>query len=221
MSEQWMALYLSAPLQAWGVSSRFMRRTTLPHPTQSGVVGMLCAAMGIERDDESGIARLAGLDMEFFVMAPGGRLTDYHTVGGGYDAKQQRGAIPHSAGGGPFGTVLTYREYLEDARFGVLVRGEASVINECAAALRDPVWGVWFGRKACIPTDMIVQGVFGSRKEAFQCLEAKKSALSKDGKTVWRRIVGVDLFDKGNDTFNDVPLNFKTRAFKPRRVLVD
>src|SRR5437867_8366107 len=35
-----------APLQSWGFASRFQRRTTGLHPTKSGVVGLLCAALG-------------------------------------------------------------------------------------------------------------------------------------------------------------------------------
>jgi len=36
---------LDAPLQSWGFASRFQRRTTGLHPTKSGVVGLLCAAL--------------------------------------------------------------------------------------------------------------------------------------------------------------------------------
>ena len=40
----YLALLLDAPLQSWGFSSRFQRRTTGLHPTKSGVVGLISAA---------------------------------------------------------------------------------------------------------------------------------------------------------------------------------
>ena len=45
----YLALLLDGPLQSWGFSSRFQRRTTGLHPTKSGVIGMICAAMGLAK----------------------------------------------------------------------------------------------------------------------------------------------------------------------------
>ena len=42
-----LALLLDGPMQSWGFTSRFTRRTTALHPTKSGVVGLLAAALGI------------------------------------------------------------------------------------------------------------------------------------------------------------------------------
>ncbi|HLU98199.1 MAG TPA: CRISPR-associated protein Cas5, partial [Thermobifida alba] len=36
-----LALLLAGPLQAWGASARFARRTTEHAPTKSGVIGLL------------------------------------------------------------------------------------------------------------------------------------------------------------------------------------
>ena len=44
-----LALMLDAPLQSWGFESRFQRRTTGLHPTKSGVIGLICAAMGLAK----------------------------------------------------------------------------------------------------------------------------------------------------------------------------
>ena len=45
----YLALLLDGPLQSWGFASRFQRRTTGLHPTKSGVVGLICAAMGLAK----------------------------------------------------------------------------------------------------------------------------------------------------------------------------
>lgn len=44
-------LRLEAPLQAWGShEGKFTMRRTADAPTKSGVAGLLCAALGIPRD---------------------------------------------------------------------------------------------------------------------------------------------------------------------------
>ena len=50
----------------------------------------------------------------------------------------------------------TYRHYLLDARFGVLIEGPAALLEEIAAALRNPKWGVWLGRKCCLPASPVL-----------------------------------------------------------------
>ena len=37
-----LLLWLEAPLQSWGAGSRYGRRDTLPFPTRSGILGLLC-----------------------------------------------------------------------------------------------------------------------------------------------------------------------------------
>ena len=96
MSEQkaFLALYFDAPMQSWGYQSRFDRRTTLGYPTRSGVFGMLCAAMGIDWGETAvALARLQDIEMTVLVFELGGRLWDYHTVGGGYDKKTQEDVL--------------------------------------------------------------------------------------------------------------------------------
>lgn len=213
MAEKHLLLYLDAPMQAWGYSSRFNRRTSAAWPTKSGIVGLICASMGIGKDDEAGIARLAALRMDVFVLRQsGGRLVDWHTVGGGFDAKTQRMNLPAKAGGGPPTTVLTHREYLLDHKFGVVLTGDAELLQSCAGALENPRWGVWFGRKNCIPAARICEGLFDSAEAA------EKHLCELTGLEPERKVAEVEAFGDGTDTLMDVPLNFKTRTFKPRRI---
>lgn len=214
-----LALYLDAPLQAWGSQSRFDRRTTLGYPTRSGVIGMLCAARGVDRADEGGVERLETLEMTVLVFAQGRRLWDFHTAGGGFDEKKQPRFIVHTAEGKPrTPAVVTYREYLEHARFGVMIAGEAAILRELEAALRDPRWGIWLGRKSCIPAARVCEGVFDSAADAEAAL-----IQAAGGRPVVRRIREVDDFADGTDTLMDRPLGFtyKVDRFAPRRVKVE
>ena len=50
MSANTLFLRLEGPLQAWGVQeSKFVVRRTAEAPTKSGVIGLLCAALGVSR----------------------------------------------------------------------------------------------------------------------------------------------------------------------------
>ena len=44
-----LLLRLAAPLQSWGMDSKFETRKTNREPTKSGVVGLLAASVGIGR----------------------------------------------------------------------------------------------------------------------------------------------------------------------------
>ena len=56
-----LLLRLSGPLQSWGVQSRFSIRDTGLEPSKSGVVGLLCAALG--RPRSAPVDDLAALQM--------------------------------------------------------------------------------------------------------------------------------------------------------------
>lgn len=215
----YLALYFDAPLQSWGYASKFDRRTTLAHPTRSGVIGLLCAAMGIDRSDTQGLARLEqSLGVDVYAFRLGNRLTDYHTVGGGYDPKTEPLRICRKASGKIGDTVQTWREYLEDARFGVVVSGSVVLIDSLADAVRDPVWGLWLGRKSCVPASRVFEGVHADTDAA---LAALREAYGDSDAVVVRKVVEGKSFDDGNDTIMDRPLDFSGRHFAARRICVE
>jgi CRISPR-associated protein Cas5/CasD subtype I-E len=156
----YLALLLDAPLQSWGFSSRFQRRITGLHPTKSGVIGLISAAMGLAKgsaEERTMLPELSKLKMSSIAIPrqqtnawtgettelAARRLEDFHTVGGGYDKETQRQSIPRKASGGPCDNpTVSRRQYLNDARFGVILAGDRSVLERIAASLQDPTWGV-------------------------------------------------------------------------------
>lgn len=187
MSAATLALVLDSPLQSWGDASQFQRRTTGSHPTKSGVVGLVAAALGIDRkapDEAAQIAPLAALEFTSMRIPrphprragrelPVLRLEDYHTIGGGFDEHDPRGrlSIPRKAErGGVFGTVVTRRTYLQQARFIVFLEGDRLTLDRIAAALVNPVWGVWLGRKSCVPAVPLVPLIAETRAAALTAL---------------------------------------------------
>jgi CRISPR system Cascade subunit CasD len=221
----YLALLLDGPLQAWGSSSRFQRRTTELHPTKSGVIGLICAAMGLAKgspDEAVWLPKLCGLTTTTIALPRNDvrRLQDFHTTGGGYDKKVEAQFIPRKASGGPCDNpTVSRREYLLDARFGVILAGDRSVLERVAVALQDPVWGVWFGRKSCLPAEPILRGLFDTRAEAERKLIGPASVDQ------FTRLDEANSFEEGTDSYNDQPLSFGTansssegRAFAVRRV---
>jgi CRISPR system Cascade subunit CasD len=217
--EKNLALYLDAPLQSWGYGSKFDRRTSLGYPTRSGVLGMICAALGVDRDDVEGLRRLDHVSMTVLCFGGGARLVDFHTVGGGYDRKAEKQHIVRTADDKTGGTVVTRREYLQDARFGVVLRGDARFLEEIESALLDPRWGIWLGRKSCVPASPICQGLFDSEEAAEEhlCGVDRPKLTHPEGPRP-RRYTEVATFDEGTDTIMDRPLDFAGRRFAPRRV---
>ena len=209
-----LALYLDAPLQSWGSQSRFDRRTSFSFPTRSGIIGIICAAMGIDREDATALQRFSKLKIIMLMFQSRGRLTDFHTVGGGWDKKHDPGHIVRTAQGKIGTTVITKREYLQDTQFGVLLTGGLSFLKELEMALLNPQWGIWLGRKSCIPATPIYQGIFPDRESA----EVHLSKIA--GVPVQRTMEEADCFEEGNDTLNDIPIDFAKRQYAPRRIRI-
>jgi len=218
----YLTLLLDGPLQSWGFESRFQRRTTGLHPTKSGVIGLICAAMGLAKgspEERDKLPELAKLKMTSIAIPrqqanawsgettelAARRLEDFHTVGGGYDKETQRQSIPRKASGGPCDNpTVSRRQYLLEARFGVILEGDRFVLERAAAKLEDPVWGVWLGRKSCIPAEPILRGMFKTRAEAERAL------IGDTPIGQFTRLEEVANFDAGTDSYNDQPVSFGT-----------
>jgi len=238
-SEQHLALLLDAPLQSWGFASRFQRRTTGMHPTKSGIVGLLAAALGVDKhspEEAETIAALAKLRMTAITIPKTNtarfvrttatleirRLADYHTVQGTRHANDKPSAKPD-----PRDTVVTYRQFLLDSRFGIILSASSAWnlpdrrgLAEVAAALRDPVWGIWFGRKCCIPAEPVYRGgPFSDEAEAWRTLLRAAGLNESLPRENFTRMEEAGDFAAGTDTLNDQPVTFaKPNTHVPRRV---
>ena len=172
MNANTLFLCLEGPMQAWGAQeSKFVIRRTCEAPTKSGVVGLLCAALGVgrrEAGDEGWLTRLNALAMAVRIDATGVRWWDYHTIGARQTLRQaNRGARTDA--------LLSRREYLCDARFLVALQGDPTLITQLEAALRAPRWTLYLGRKCCPPArPLLLEEPL--RTGAFADLEAALTA---------------------------------------------
>ena len=170
MSANTLFLRLEGPLQAWGdQQSKLVVRRTAEAPTKSGVIGMLCAALGISRPKaaEWWLPTLSALRMGSRIDSSGYRWWDYHTVG----AKMQM-PIAEGEGKTKKGAMLTRREYLCDASFLVALQGEPNLIAELMAAMRAPKWTLYLGRKSCPPSRPILEYPAGEFPDVLSALKS-------------------------------------------------
>ncbi|WP_329177125.1 type I-E CRISPR-associated protein Cas5/CasD [Streptomyces sp. NBC_01477] len=137
-----LLLRLAGPLQAWGSAARFVRRTTENAPTKSGVLGLLAAAEG--RPREADLSDLAALRYGVRVDQPGTRTRDFQTARHFVSGK----SMP-----------LSERFYLADAVFVAAVEGDRDDIHRLHAAVQEPVYLPYLGRRSCPPAAPLDLGV--------------------------------------------------------------
>jgi CRISPR system Cascade subunit CasD len=146
-----LLLRLVGPLQSWGTTSRFDERDTGQEPSKSGVVGLLAAAMGIDRENWTQLEPLTRLRMGVRHDRPGTPKRDYQTAGcASEDTIIKADGKPSQEG------VVSRRHYLADAAFLVGLQGDDRALLEAAhARLQNPVWLLCLGRKSYLPSEPI------------------------------------------------------------------
>jgi len=231
VANRYLLMWLEAPLQSWGYDSKFARRDSLDFPTKSGVLGLLCCAIGAGGPQEQWLAQWSNLDMQVDAYMrtdwqgnPLPRLPllrDFQMVGSSYgDSPWEKLMVPKmSDGGSPngSGTKVTHRYYLQDMAFAVALEVPAALEADLVEGLDSPVWPFYLGRKCCVPSELINQGVYVTASEAMRAGAAiaadKKRALSFS--VVQAEAVGELL------TLNDVPLAFgEHKHYQVRQVTV-
>jgi CRISPR system Cascade subunit CasD len=159
-SQRVLFLRLEGPMQSWGFGSSFGMRGSAPVPTKSGVLGLVCCAMGICREDAPVALRdLRRLRMGVRVDRQGNRALDYQTVGARVGNMAAGGGIKKTEGTGEVEAVQSWRWFLQDASFLVALCGDVEILQRVDAALRHPVWPVYLGRKAFVPSRPVFDGL--------------------------------------------------------------
>lgn len=147
---------LFGQLQSWGGPAPGELRPTGATPSRSGVIGLLAAALGLERRDTEKQQVLSdSLGFAVRVDSSGVPIRDFHTVQAGvpargrkfYTRKQELGARQR---GGSLSTIVTQRDYLQDACFSVFLWANEDIeLNDLKDALQHPKFPLFLGRKSC------------------------------------------------------------------------
>lgn len=205
---------LQAPLSSWGDMAVGEHRPSADYPSQSAIHGLLGAALGIDRADDTAQSVLRrSIRLAVGVLHQGTLLRDFHTaqVPSRTDLKKRPHAtrrdeleVPKSA----LNTILSTRDYRQNAAALVALQtcGESSYsLSELAAALTMPRFVLYLGRKSCplavplyprvIDADSI-RAAFDTYQERLSLL-CRQHGLAPAGEAVAkvRKIVWGDDFD--------------------------
>jgi CRISPR system Cascade subunit CasD len=211
-----LLLRLAGPMQSWGTCSRFVERETLLEPSKSGVIGLICAAMGISRDDDAALHTLATLEMGVRVDREGRLARDFQTAGGGRWPGLKKYGVIKADGSAP-DTVISNRYYLADAEFTVALGGDSVLLEKISLALDNPVWPLSLGRKSYVPGKPIRPKDGSLNLEILNCTveEALRTQPylyrenRTDKKTGQIRMILENLSGEGTRVM-DQPLSFKS-----------
>lgn len=232
---KYLFLWLEGALQSWGADSRFNSRRTLEFPTKSGIYGLLLAASGDSGPQEELLARMADAPLSVLTFQNDQKkLNDYHMVGAGYNRKDKwenrhepklpNGQDRNSPGGG---IKQTYREYLQNSCFAAVLGLPDELAEKFAAALQNPVYDLYLGRKCCVPSEMIYQGMFSTETEAFEAVNAMIARKNADASRT-APLIPLDLIQEIKtpedlsvvELLNDVPLRFGTNKLYRDRWII-
>lgn len=182
-----LLLRFAAPMQAWGADSRFDIRKTNREPTKSGVVGLLAAALGLQRD--APLNELTALRMGVRVDREGVLLRDFHMVHGEKSS------------------YVTTRYYLCDAVFLVGVFSEDEVLmRRLEEAIRNPAFPLFLGRRSCPPEGRVYLGLREMTLEDALTSEPSLAAHGAFQQTERLRMVLEE--PRGTARLRDMPISF-------------
>jgi CRISPR system Cascade subunit CasD len=157
---QFLILRLDGPMQAWGTHTFEDFRPSNAFPTRSGLLGLLGACLGIDRQDKAAQQALAesiALTVRVDETAPrpeaenanrqwsrktAMKQSDYHTV---LNARKVDGSTNKYP-------IESHREYLFDAAFTVAVGNRAEpalALTTLLEAVRYPTFTPTLGRRSC------------------------------------------------------------------------
>lgn len=165
-------LNLKAPLQSWGEASKYMDRPTLDHPTKSGVIGILCAAMGISmKKEHAKVQELSrSIKMDVVVLKQGTLERDFQSLGTNYNPKdpfESKYLLHTVRDDGTIGpkascpTKIFEKHYLYEAHFVAVLETDEDTAERIKDALRHPTWPIYLGRKCCLPAAPVFMGIHG------------------------------------------------------------
>ena len=192
-----LVFQLQAPLSSWGTTAVGEYRGSYEYPSESALIGLLAAALGVRREDEPAHAALRdGYDFVIGIQAFGKLLRDYHTAQvPGRAALKGRPRVTRrdelSLPKDELNTILSTRDYRQGASSLIAVHAREAAphdLEKLAAALREPRFVLYLGRKSCPPAapmwpQVIVSDDLNTAFEVYRArLEAGRARCETDSR---------------------------------------
>lgn len=190
-----LVFQLYGALASWGDIAVGEHRPSLGHPSKSAITGLIAAALGIDRENDSEHVKLGHqYGVAICVRTPGEMLRDYHTtqVPGGkreystrYDEIRLPGYNPKTLKSN-LETILSQRDYRTDALYQIAVwcmtNDAYYPLENLQKNLLQPRFTLYLGRKSCpvsLPMNPVIQsGV--TLKQAFDEYPVEKATVITD-----------------------------------------
>lgn len=150
----YLVFRLYGPLASWGQAAVGGDRPTSLQPTRSAILGLLGAALGIKRDDETALSALQdSVSIAVKQSVQGTLIRDYHTA----QVPSHSNKVVHRSrrselAEDKLNTILSSRDYLCDGLWVVAVsitEKACHTLDQLQAALLKPVFTLNLGRKSC------------------------------------------------------------------------
>ena len=164
----YVLINLEAPLMSFGDISVDKYGASADFPTKSQLVGLLGNALGYHKVMDAGLLNDLQRELVYaarIIREPGhfGRLTDFQAV---RLSNTDEGWTTRGMPEGRAGSLATYaaphlryRDYLADISVRVALRVDSKNAEILSHALRYPARPLFLGRKNCIPTSMLFDGL--------------------------------------------------------------
>jgi CRISPR system Cascade subunit CasD len=213
---KFVALRLVGPMQSWGIDSRSNTRHTADFPSFSGVVGMIGAGLGGLTDAMLPKFKAIWVTSLSKDGKPPRILVDYQNVGAAHTSASR--CTSSEAGYGKGGNIQTWRHYLIEACFHIVIEIDDSLD---LSGLRRPVFPMYLGRKCCVPSEPILVGIYDSLDHANTALDHLRGEMMV---VKQQRPAMPNEFSDGRITVtsvNDVFVSVENRkVYSPRKVVV-
>ena len=177
-----LLLMLDAPLHGWGDVARDSRRPASEAPGRSAITGLLANALGFRYEDaDRSNALQSALRLASCLHTPDEQafLVDFQTayLQGGAVGWTRRG-VEGRIGDYAEGNTILRKEYTTGSTFSIAfgLRATAPVsILKVRDALQRPARTLFLGRRACIPTRPVLEGLV----EAETASEALRTCVTR------------------------------------------
>lgn len=148
---EFVVFTLVGPMGSFGDLAGHERRGSGDWPARSAVLGLVGAALGVQREDSTAQERLTRWRVAVSILSRSPVFRDFHTVQTVPSARIKRPNSRREAleslevGDNP---VITMRDYCSDCAFGVALWG-GSGLAAIEEALARPRFAPYLGRKSC------------------------------------------------------------------------
>ena len=163
---KYLKLNLSGVLQYFSADDAITLRktyTTSLYPTSKAINGLICSALGYDRNDSRSEELFKQLSFKYDIISNPIVLTDFQTIKplksqAFYMNKQNKNnRFTTVSGGQRDGQLIKNIQYLQDAEFNVYIGSNSEdLLLKIYEAIQNPVYSLFIGKRSCVPNKPFV-----------------------------------------------------------------